>query len=63
MNTKMLEPDLYKKPPSVCPRPGCGGTVYIPHEEGWQCLNCMKIIYRANHNSWDKFIYKRYCRE
>lgn len=33
-------------PPKVCPKPNCHGTSFIPHEDGWQCLNCMKIIYR-----------------
>ena len=36
---------LYSKPPVICPKPYCGGTSFIPHEDGWQCLNCMKIIY------------------
>ncbi len=36
---------LYK-PPAVCPRPKCEGTYFIPHEDGWQCWNCMKIIYK-----------------
>ena len=31
--------------PEVCPKPGCGGTKFIRHEDGWQCLNCFKIIY------------------
>ena len=34
------------KPPSVCPKPQCGGTYFIPHEDGLQCWDCMKIIYR-----------------
>ena len=33
-------------PPAICPRPGCGGRFFIAHEDGWQCWNCMKIIYR-----------------
>ena len=36
---------LYK-PPAVCPRLKCGGTYFILHEDGWQCWNCMKIIYK-----------------
>ncbi len=35
----------YSRPPSVCPKPCCGSTSFVPHEDGWQCLNCMKIIY------------------
>jgi len=31
--------------PTVCPKPDCGGLVFIAHEDGWQCFNCMKIIY------------------
>ena len=36
---------IYSQPPKVCPKPECGGTSFIQHEDGWQCLNCMKIIY------------------
>jgi len=32
--------------PSKCPKPYCNSAIFIPHEDGWQCLNCMKIIYR-----------------
>ena len=33
------------KPPSVCPK--CHESKYIvTHEDGWQCWNCMKIIYK-----------------
>jgi hypothetical protein len=41
------EPELLTEPPAVCTKPGCGGRLFIPHEEGWQCWNCMKIIYRS----------------
>jgi len=34
------------KPPQVCPKPYCYGATFIRHEDGWQCLNCMKVIYR-----------------
>ena len=34
------------KPPQVCPKPNCECTIFIRHVDGWQCLNCMKIIYR-----------------
>jgi len=34
------------KPPSVCPKPHCGSNYFISHEDGWQCWNCMQIIYR-----------------
>jgi hypothetical protein len=36
----------HSKPPFICPKPYCNSTSFIPHEDGWQCLNCMKIIYR-----------------
>jgi ribosomal protein S27AE len=48
MRKKLLKPELVKEAPSVCTKPGCGGTVFIPHQDGWQCLNCMKIIYAAD---------------
>lgn len=31
--------------PEVCPKPGCKGVRFIRTEEGYQCLNCFKIIY------------------
>ena len=31
--------------PEVFPKPNCGGVKFIRHEDGWQCLNCYKIIY------------------
>lgn len=34
------------RPPEVCPKPNCGNTVFVRDTDGWQCLNCMKIIYR-----------------
>lgn len=40
---KMTHPP---KSPSVCTKPNCKGSRFIFHEDGWQCLNCMKIIYR-----------------
>ena len=42
----LLETELSTLPPPVCTKPGCGGRFFIPHEDGWQCWNCMKIIYR-----------------
>ena len=48
MTGKLLEPKLYEETPAVCTKPGCGGMVFIPHEDGWQCFNCMKIIYKAS---------------
>ena len=39
---KMLEEFIL---PEVCPKPNCGGTKFIKHEDGYQCLNCFKIIY------------------
>jgi len=47
MGEKLLKPKLYSQAPSVCTKPGCGGTFFIPHEDGWQCFHCMKIIYKA----------------
>ncbi|GEM_PF-4826963 len=35
----------YSNPPLICPKPYCGSTSFASHEDGWQCLNCMKIIY------------------
>ena len=34
------------KYPSNCSKPHCNGKDFIRHEDGWQCWNCMKIIYR-----------------
>jgi hypothetical protein len=42
----VLESMRLSKPPSVCPKPQCGGTYFIPHEDGLQCWDCMKIIYK-----------------
>jgi ribosomal protein S27AE len=51
MRARTREPEVLltrslSHPPQVCPKPYCGGTSFLRHEEGWQCLNCMKIIYR-----------------
>ena len=62
MQETFLEPKLYKHAPSVCPKPGCGGRGFIPHEDGWQCFNCMKIIYRDNDTLAKKIFVKRYAR-
>ena len=35
------------RPPEVCTKPHCEGIVFLRHEDGWQCLNCMKIIYSS----------------
>ena len=59
---KLLEPKLYKHVPSVCIKPGCRGRVFIPHEEGWQCFNCMKIIYKVNERETKRVFIKRYGR-
>ena len=32
--------------PIVCPKCKYTGKYIVAHEDGWQCLNCMKIIYR-----------------
>ena len=44
-SNKAPQMTYYSRPPSVCPKPCCGNTSFVPHEDGWQCLNCMKIIY------------------
>jgi ribosomal protein S27AE len=62
MSGKLLEPKLYDEAPSVCTKAGCGGTVLIPHEDGWQCFNCMKIMYRASEKLTNNVI-KRYARD
>ena len=31
--------------PVVCPKPNCSCNKFIKHEDGYQCLNCFKIIY------------------
>jgi hypothetical protein len=63
MVEKFLEPELYKKPPAVCPKAGCGSTVFIPHEDGWQCFNCMKIIYKASEAVTAPALLRRHQRE
>ncbi|MEJ2046830.1 MAG: hypothetical protein P8X92_01810 [Dehalococcoidia bacterium] len=42
----VLETEFKSKPPEICTKPYCHGTSFVKHEDGWQCLNCMKIIYR-----------------
>jgi len=59
MRDDLLEPKLYILPPSVCTKPGCGGTFFIPHEDGWQCFNCMKIIYKASQSVTNPSLVKR----
>ena len=61
MTEKLLEPKLYSQAPSVCTKPGCGGTLFIPHEDGWQCFSCMKIIYKAYGRVESKVLAKRYA--
>ncbi len=63
MGEKLLEPKLYSQAPSVCTKPGCEGTVIIPHEDGWQCFSCMKIIYKANDRVAKKIFAKRHARD
>ena len=63
MTEKLLEPELYEKPPEVCTKTNCGGKFFIPHEDGWQCFNCMKIVYRARRIVADPTLFKRYQRE
>jgi len=35
-------------PPERCTKPNCNGTAFIRHEDGWQCINCMKVIYSSH---------------
>jgi ribosomal protein S27AE len=63
MIERMLEPELYEKPPLVCPKADCGGTFFIPHDDGWQCFNCMKIIYRTKTSVTNPSLLRRYQRE
>ena len=63
MIERFLEPELYEKLPSVCPKANCGSTVFIPHEDGWQCFNCMKIIYKATQSVTNPSFLMRYKRE
>jgi hypothetical protein len=46
MQPALLDTEVRTRPPEICPKPFCHGTTFIIHEEGWQCLNCMKVIYR-----------------
>ena len=62
MTGKLLEPKYYSQAPDICTKPGCGGTLFLPHEDGWQCFNCMKIIYKANEGAKGKMVIKRYGR-
>jgi hypothetical protein len=65
MRRKLLAPEvqLYTQAPAVCTKPGCGGTVFIPHEDGWQCFNCMKVIYKSNEGIAGKSIRHQVDRE
>ena len=63
MTGKLLEPKLFNQAPPVCTKPECGGKVFIPHEDGWQCFNCMKIVYKANDRLAKKIPVKRYARD
>ena len=48
LTAELQKPEIryLTRPPQVCPKPNCGSTVFVRHTDGWQCLNCMKIIYR-----------------
>jgi ribosomal protein S27AE len=48
LTAELQKPEIryLTRPPQVCPKPNCGNTVFARHTDGWQCLNCMKIIYR-----------------
>ena len=45
LGNKINKKSYFSEPPPVCPKPNCKGTSFVPHEDGWQCINCMKIIY------------------
>jgi hypothetical protein len=64
MAPALLETKFRSRPPEVCPKPFCHGTRFIVHEDGWQCLNCMKVIYRykriVDHNRQESFGTHRY---
>ncbi len=63
MSEKLLEPKLYSQAPSVCTKPGCQGKIIVPHEDGWQCFSCMKIIYKAYEGAESKIFAKRHGRD
>ncbi len=63
MEGELVEPKLYNQAPAVCTKPGCGGTFFLQHEDGWQCFNCMKIIYKANEIETKKLFIRRYGRD
>jgi len=46
MEPAVLATRFTSKPPEICTKPYCHGTYFVKHEDGWQCLNCMKIIYK-----------------
>lgn len=41
-----IKPPVINDPPSVCPK--CQGSLFVNHEDGWQCWNCMKIVYQSD---------------
>ena len=59
MSGQMLEPKLFNQAPSVCTKPGCGCKLFIPHEDGWQCFNCMKVMYKASNSEPNSSFIKR----
>lgn len=44
-NCKKQQTYLSRKP-IVCPKCKYTSRYILAHEDGWQCFNCMKIIYR-----------------
>ena len=60
MTKGFREPKLYREEPGICAKPGCGGQLFFKHEDGWQCLNCMKIMYKSNCRTSSKVFVKRY---
>ena len=63
MVERMKEPVLYEDQPSNCPKENCNGRVFLPHEDGWQCFNCMKIIYKDKSNNRNIPVVTRYKHE
>ena len=60
MKINRLATELNTECPDICPKPGCNGKRFLPHEDGWQCFNCMKIIYKAGCEIREDIIPKRY---
>ena len=46
MDPAVIETRHRNESPDKCPKPYCQSTRFVRHEDGWQCLNCMKVIYK-----------------